>query len=64
HLRTFSRQVLALIEAGDSSWKDHVPAAVADVIEGRGLFGCEKREAVAPPIEYSNSDSGVAAPAL
>ncbi|MFN3191453.1 MAG: TonB-dependent receptor [Aureliella sp.] len=64
HLRTFSRQVLALIEAGDPSWKEHVPAEVAEVIETRGFFGCEKRDAPIPALEYGNNESGIPSPAL
>jgi hypothetical protein len=40
HLTTFSREVLQLIEAGDTSWTEHVPSEVAEVIEQRGFFGC------------------------
>jgi hypothetical protein len=40
HLTTFSREVLRMIEADDSSWTDHVPSEVAAVIQQRGFFGC------------------------
>jgi hypothetical protein len=39
YLSTFSREVLRLIESGDTSWTEHVPAAVADTIRRRGFFG-------------------------
>lgn len=39
YLSTFSREVLRLIESGDSTWTEHVPAAVADTIRRRGFFG-------------------------
>ncbi len=42
HLRIFSREVLRQIQAGDSSWKDHVPPQVAELIQQRGLFGYKK----------------------
>lgn len=41
-LSTFSRQVLAMIEAGDDGWLKHVPAEVAKVIQDRGFFGYRK----------------------
>ncbi len=37
----FSRDVLARIAEGDSSWESMVPDAVANVIKSRGYFGCE-----------------------
>lgn len=40
HLSTFSREVLQMIEDGDSGWTGHVPAEVANVIRQRSLFGC------------------------
>ncbi|WP_315851667.1 TonB-dependent receptor [Aureliella helgolandensis] len=39
HLGTFSREVLRLIQTGDDSWREHVPAGVAAVIEERAFFG-------------------------
>ncbi|WP_237607620.1 TonB-dependent receptor [Roseimaritima sediminicola] len=42
HLETFSREVLRQIEAGEPEWKQHVPDAVAEVIEQRGFFGCRR----------------------
>ncbi len=45
HLTTFSREVLRMIEAGDSSWTEHVPAEVAEVIQQRGFFGCQSASA-------------------
>ncbi|MEM6777404.1 MAG: TonB-dependent receptor [Planctomycetota bacterium] len=41
HLATFSRNVLRMIEAGDPTWTEHVPAEVASVIRRRGFFGCK-----------------------
>ncbi|TWT94328.1 hypothetical protein Pla100_39390 [Neorhodopirellula pilleata] len=41
HLKTFSREVLKMIQAGDQEWVDHVPAEVASVIKKRGFFGCK-----------------------
>lgn len=38
HLGTFSREVLEMIKAGDSSWEEHVPARVAEVIRARRYF--------------------------
>ena len=48
HLSTFSREVLRLIQTNDPSWKQHVPAKVAEIIAERGFFGC-RREAPAKP---------------
>jgi hypothetical protein len=42
HLHTFSREVLRLIQAGDDSWREHVPEEVADIIQRRGFFGYRK----------------------
>lgn len=39
HLHIFSHDVLRMIAAGDESWLDMVPAAVADKIRGENLFG-------------------------
>lgn len=39
HLRTFSREVLRQIQAGDPDWIQHVPEEVAAVIQERGFFG-------------------------
>ncbi len=52
HLTTFSREVLGLIQAGDMSWTEHVPAEVAEVIQRRGFFGFKRPAAtmVANPI--------------
>lgn len=41
HLKTFSREVLKMIESGDSEWVKHVPDGVAAVIKKRGFFGCK-----------------------
>jgi hypothetical protein len=40
HLSTFSREVLRMIQTGDSGWTRHVPTEVATVIQKRGFFGC------------------------
>ncbi|WP_146598273.1 TonB-dependent receptor [Novipirellula aureliae] len=45
HLETFSREVLRMIQAGDSSWTEHVPEEVAEVIQDRGFFGCKSSAA-------------------
>ena len=50
HLNTFSREVLRLIQAGDSSWTNHVPAEVAQVIQDRGYFGYKRPSAKPAPI--------------
>ncbi len=39
HLKTFSREVLRQIQAGEMGWVEHVPAEVAELIERRGFFG-------------------------
>ena len=41
HLKTFSREVLKMIQSGDLDWIEHVPAEVASVIKKRGFFGCK-----------------------
>jgi hypothetical protein len=40
HLKTFSREVLKMIQDGDAEWTEHVPDEVATVIKKRGFFGC------------------------
>lgn len=40
YLSFFSRDAIKKIAAGDETWRDMVPQAVADVITERGLFGC------------------------
>ncbi len=50
HLRTFSRDVLRQIEAGDPRWTEHVPAEVAEVIQRRGFFGYRRPKNVAAPV--------------
>jgi hypothetical protein len=63
HLSTFSREVLRLIQAGDPSWAEHVPAEVAAVIQRRGFFGykrpnsCKEPSSVAPAAIGQNSFS-------
>ena len=42
-LRTFSREVLRMIESGNAGWIEHVPAEVAKVIQQRGFFGCRHK---------------------
>lgn len=42
HLNTFSREVLRQIQAGESSWVEHVPEEVAEVIQRRGFFGYKR----------------------
>jgi len=44
-LHIYSRDVLQKIRNGDRSWENMVPAAVADGIKRRGLFGCGKPHA-------------------
>ena len=41
-LSVFSRDVLAKIAAGDSSWEEMVPAEVAEVIRFHGYFGAPR----------------------
>ena len=56
HLKTFSREVLRQIQVGDPSWIEHVPEAVADVIQRRGFFGyrppqnCPSAPSASPPL--------------
>jgi hypothetical protein len=40
YLSIFSRDALKKISSGDDSWKDMVPAGVADLIIKRHFFGC------------------------
>lgn len=42
YLGTFSREVLRMIETGDSSWIEHVPSEVAAIIQQRGFFGYKR----------------------
>jgi hypothetical protein len=50
HLKTFSREVLRMIQSGDPNWTTHVPPEVAEVIQRRGFFGYQRTntKAVAP----------------
>jgi hypothetical protein len=48
HLKTFSREVLRQIQAGDPRWIEHVPAEVAEVIQRRGFFGYRRPKSTAP----------------
>lgn len=50
HLNTFSREVLRLIQAGDTCWKNHVPAEVAEVIQDHAYFGYKRPAAKPAPI--------------
>ena len=43
-LSIFSRDVLRRIAAGDDSWEDMVPPAVAELIKRRGFFGYAKAD--------------------
>ena len=44
YLSIFSRDVLRRIAAGDDSWEDMVPPAVAELIKRRGFFGYAKAD--------------------
>lgn len=57
HLNTFSRDVLKQIQTGDSGWIEHVPAAVAEVIQQRGFFGY-RRPNVAKLTPFLSSPAG------
>jgi hypothetical protein len=41
-LKIFGRDVLRLIQSGDSSWQDSVPGEIAEVIKKRGFFGYKR----------------------
>ena len=45
-LSIYSREVLALLRAGDERWVDMVPSAVANLIKARGLLGYVAEHAV------------------
>ncbi|MGC8624411.1 MAG: TonB-dependent receptor [Phycisphaerae bacterium] len=49
YLSFFSRDALKKIQAGDPSWESMVPAAVAEIIKKRNLFGHRSDRAVVPP---------------
>jgi hypothetical protein len=55
-LKIFSRDVLELIKAGDSSWEQMVPTEIAEIIKRRGFFGCKKNADASPAPErrYDN----------
>ncbi len=59
NLATFSRDVLRQIQAGDSSWVEHVPVEVAEVIQRRAFFGYRRAPDVkqAKPAFISSSVS-------
>ncbi|MDA8744612.1 TonB-dependent receptor [Rubripirellula amarantea] len=61
HLSTFSREVLRQIHANDLNWKSHVPQQVADLIQQRGFFGCQR--VVSVPVAEDRR-APVAAPIL
>jgi hypothetical protein len=46
----FSRDVLAKIQSGDSSWERLVPAKAADLIKERGLFGYQPPVPAGSPV--------------
>jgi hypothetical protein len=56
YLPIFSRDVLEQIKAGDSTWGDHVPTEVAEVIRRRGLLEYRR---LAPPSEAAPHHAGV-----
>jgi hypothetical protein len=62
HLRTFSREVLRQIQAGDPDWIQHVPDEVAAVIQERGFFGY--RRPTASTVAASVSLPAAALPAV
>lgn len=43
-----ANDILAMIHAGDSGWREMVPKPVADVIEARGLWGCRPTQTIMP----------------
>ena len=47
HLGTFSREVLRQIQAGEPTWVEHVPEAVAELIKQRGFFGYSRPKNIA-----------------
>ena len=53
YLRTFSREVLTMIQSGDEQWVEHVPSEVSELIQDRGLFGCRSRISSKPAITPS-----------
>ncbi len=50
HLKTFSREVLRQIQAGEPNWTEHVPPEVAEVIQQRGFFGYRRPKSATPAI--------------
>lgn len=68
HLRIFSREVLRQIQSGDLTWRDHVPATVADLIQKNGLFGYQKpksqKSATIDPMGSAPKGMPLAIPAL
>ncbi|MEQ1828971.1 MAG: TonB-dependent receptor [Pirellula sp.] len=60
NLNTFSREVLQMIQSGDSNWTHHVPVEVAEVIQRRGFFGYQRSQStkqstpVLPPSSVGN----------
>ena len=45
-LHIFSRDVLQLIKAGNSSWEGMVPVEIAEIIKRRRFFGCQDTDPV------------------
>ena len=45
-LHIFSRDVLQLIKAGNSSWEGMVPVEIAEIIRRRRFFGCQDTELI------------------
>ncbi|GAB5399305.1 MAG: TonB-dependent receptor [Aureisphaera sp.] len=43
-LDIFSREVLRMIENGESGWEKMLPPGVAEIIKEKSLFGCKKAE--------------------
>jgi hypothetical protein len=51
YLSIHTPDVLALIQRGDPSWEPMVPAAVAEIIKAKNLFGWRPGEVPARPID-------------
>jgi hypothetical protein len=64
NLATFSRDVLRQIQAGDSSWVEHVPIEVAEVIQRRAFFGYRRTPTLKQPKPAFISSSVSNAPFL
>ena len=46
HLNIFSREVLKMIENGESGWENMLPEGVAEIIKKQHLFGYKKQEKI------------------